>query len=152
MPSTSLCRQKPESPPTSQTKHSWPRRAWAYPEGLPIAPYLRGSPGLLRVLRDCVVHGEPLGAAVSRLVMCGSGAFLMVTLTLIAALVLFPVPAHRIAQPKPKPRCVRSPVISVDWICGGRVYHTNPNGERVYIGKSSALRAVHVHLLETPTR
>lgn len=77
----------------------------------------------------------------------GTGATLTVTLALIAALLL-PVHAKHTTS-KPHPRCVQDTVISVDWICGGRVYTTNPDGTRVYIGNTAQLKTPHGHVLLT---
>lgn len=83
--------------------------------------------------------------------MMGSGAALMCALALMAALLLPARPRH--ATRKTQAKCVRDPVVRVNWICGDKVFHTNPGGERVFIGSTVTLFAPHAHvLLDAQTR
>lgn len=81
----------------------------------------------------------------ARLYMMGTGAALTCVLAVIAALLL---PARPVRHaPHKRASCTRDAVIRVVWVCGRNVVYVNPDGARVYIGKTEALRAPHSHAL-----
>jgi hypothetical protein len=70
----------------------------------------------------------------------GLGVLLGLGLVL-AATSLLPSGRLAVVHHHPRVRCVRSLVIPVEWLCGNRIYYTNPDGSRVFIGKASEFKA-----------
>ena len=80
----------------------------------------------------------------SRIVMMGTGSALMCGLIIIAALL---IPMHKPVHVHHHVRCTRDFYIAVHWNCGNKIYNTNPDGTRVFIGSTSNMSVPASHHL-----